>query len=52
MHEQGLAIDFTCSGTLISSRDNPCSDWLEQNADTYGLANLPTEPWHYSTNGH
>jgi D-alanyl-D-alanine carboxypeptidase len=51
MHEQGLAIDFTCSGSLISSRSSPCFQWLAANAARYGLYNLPSEPWHWSTNG-
>ena len=51
MHEKGLAIDFTCSGALISDRANPCFVWLAANAAQYGLFNLPSEPWHWSTNG-
>ena len=52
MHEQGLAIDFTCNGGgLISSRSSPCFQWLDGRAAGYGLYNLPSEPWHWSTNG-
>jgi LAS superfamily LD-carboxypeptidase LdcB len=51
MHEQGLAIDFSCDGKLIESRSHPCFTWLAANAPAYGLANLPSEPWHWSTNG-
>lgn len=51
MHEQGMAVDFTCSGTLIRSHDNPCFVWLEANASSYGFINLPSEPWHWSING-
>jgi septal ring factor EnvC (AmiA/AmiB activator) len=51
MHEQGLAIDFTCSGGSISSRSSPCFAWLDRHAASYGLFNLPSEPWHWSTNG-
>jgi LAS superfamily LD-carboxypeptidase LdcB len=51
MHERGLAIDFTCNGALIVSRSNPCYRWLARNAGRYGLQNLPSEPWHWSTNG-
>jgi LAS superfamily LD-carboxypeptidase LdcB len=50
MHEQGLAIDFTCNGVVVSTGDE-CWDWLQANAVAYGLYNLPTEPWHWSTNG-
>jgi LAS superfamily LD-carboxypeptidase LdcB len=51
MHEQGLAIDFTCNGGDIVSTGDPCWDWLQANAVGYGLYNLPSEPWHWSTNG-
>lgn len=52
MHERGLAIDFTCNGGgIISSRSGPCWNWLAANARTYGLINLPSEPWHFSSNG-
>ena len=51
MHERGLAIDFTCSGVLIRSRSSPCFVWLAGNAGRFGLRNLPSEPWHWSTNG-
>lgn len=51
MHERGLAIDFTSSGSLITSRSNPAFVWLSENAARYGLYNLPSEPWHWSTNG-
>jgi LAS superfamily LD-carboxypeptidase LdcB len=52
MHERGLAIDFTCNGGgSISSRSSPCYRWLAANAQRFGLYNLPSEPWHWSTNG-
>ena len=51
MHEQGLAVDFTCGGSLISSQGSPCFVWLSNNAGSYGLYNLPSEPWHWSTDG-
>jgi LAS superfamily LD-carboxypeptidase LdcB len=51
MHEQGLAVDFTCSGSSISSQGSSCFQWLDANAATYGLYNLPSEPWHWSTTG-
>ncbi|MEO5678688.1 MAG: D-alanyl-D-alanine carboxypeptidase family protein [Acidimicrobiales bacterium] len=51
MHERGLAIDFTNRGSLISSRSNPAYQWLAGNAGRFGLRNLPSEPWHWSTNG-
>lgn len=51
MHEVGLAIDFQCNGKLIRSRSSPCFQWLDSHAATYGLSNLPSEPWHWSTDG-
>lgn len=51
MHERGLAVDLTCNGTTISARTDPCFVWLEANAPAFGLINLPSEPWHWSTNG-
>jgi LAS superfamily LD-carboxypeptidase LdcB len=51
MHEQGLAIDFTCNGGGALSSSSICFAWLSDNAATYGLYNLPAEPWHWSTNG-
>jgi septal ring factor EnvC (AmiA/AmiB activator) len=49
MHEQGLAIDFTVGGGVIGY--GSAYDWLKANAANYGLSNLPSEPWHWSTNG-
>jgi hypothetical protein len=51
MHEQGLAVDFTYGGRLIQSRSNPGFQWLAANAGSFGFHNLPSEPWHWSTNG-
>jgi hypothetical protein len=51
MHEQGLAIDFTCDGGGSVSSGSSCFAWLSGNAASYGLYNLPSEPWHWSTNG-
>lgn len=51
MHEQGLAVDFTYDGSLITSRSNPGFVWLAANASRFGFYNLPAEPWHWSTNG-
>ncbi len=51
MHERGLAIDFTSSGALITSRSNPAFVWMSNNAGRYGFYNLPSEPWHWSTTG-
>ena len=45
-HELGLAIDFrSCS------RSSSCFIWLSNNASSYGFFNLPSESWHWSTNG-
>ncbi|MGQ0831301.1 MAG: D-alanyl-D-alanine carboxypeptidase family protein [Microthrixaceae bacterium] len=51
MHERGLAIDFTSNGQAIQSRSTPAFRWLDDNAGRYGFKNLPSEPWHWSTNG-
>jgi LAS superfamily LD-carboxypeptidase LdcB len=51
MHEQGLAIDFTSGGQTIQSRSSAAFQWLDANAGRYGFQNLPSEPWHWSTNG-
>jgi D-alanyl-D-alanine carboxypeptidase len=52
MHERGLAVDFTCNGGgVISSRSSPCFQWMSAHAGSYGFHNLPSEPWHWSTNG-
>jgi len=50
MHERGLAIDFTQNGRVLSSGTSGYR-WLRAHAATYGLRNLPGEPWHWSTNG-
>lgn len=50
-HESGRAIDFTYQGRTIGSRRSPAFRWLASNAGRYGLINLPSEPWHWSTNG-
>ena len=51
MHEQGLAVDFTSGGSLITSRSSAGFQWLAANAGRFGFSNLPSEPWHWSTNG-
>ncbi len=51
MHEQGRALDLTYEGRLITSRSDPGFQWLAANAASYGLFNLPSEPWHWSTTG-
>lgn len=45
-HERGLAIDFRSCW-----RGSDCFTWLSNNAATYGFFNLPSESWHWSTNG-
>ncbi|HTO00704.1 MAG TPA: M15 family metallopeptidase [Microthrixaceae bacterium] len=51
MHEQGKALDLQSNGSLIRSRSNPAFIWLKANAARFGFYNLPSEPWHWSTNG-
>jgi zinc D-Ala-D-Ala carboxypeptidase len=57
-HEKGLAIDFTWQGRTIcypsrsaNCHGNAAFDWLKANAHRYGLRNLPSEAWHWSTTG-
>jgi hypothetical protein len=47
MHEVGLAIDFN----NCNSHATRCWQWLTTNAAAFGLYNLPSEPWHWSTDG-
>ena len=50
MHEQGLAIDFTAGGRILT-RGSAGYKWLKGNASRFGFYNLPSEPWHWSVNG-
>jgi hypothetical protein len=52
MHQRGLAVDFSWNGALIRSRNSAGFRYLAANAPRVGLKNLPSEPWHWSTNGH
>lgn len=51
MHEWGLAIDLACNGVSLGKNAN-CLKWMKANANRYGVYNLPSEPWHWSSNGH
>ena len=51
MHQRGLAIDFTCNGGGTIGSGIACFNWLRIHAAEYGYKNLPSEPWHWSTNG-
>jgi peptidoglycan hydrolase CwlO-like protein len=50
-HEKGLAVDFTCGGGGTVSRGDSCWDFLKAHANDYGLYNLPSESWHWSSTG-
>jgi len=50
MHERGLAVDFTCNALQVTAGD-VCWRWLTVHAASFGLDNLPAEPWHWSTTG-
>lgn len=50
MHERGLAIDFTQGGRTLT-RSSSGYAWMRANAAGYGFYNLPSEAWHWSTNG-
>lgn len=49
-HEYGLAIDFTQNGSTLK-RGSTGFNWMVANAGRFGLKNLPSEPWHWSTTG-
>lgn len=50
LHEKGLAIDFYAFGDTVR-RGTRADAWLLANAGRFGLINLPSEAWHYSTTG-
>jgi len=50
MHERGLAVDFTTGGSTLT-RGSAGFQWMQANASRFGFYNLPSEPWHWSTNG-
>lgn len=53
MHQLGLAIDFTLNGgDLVRNGGDRVVLWLKAHAAEYGFYNLPSEPWHWSVNGH
>jgi hypothetical protein len=45
-HEQGSAFDFN-----VGDKSSPQYKWLAANGAKYNLYNLPSEAWHWSTNG-
>lgn len=54
MHERGLAIDFyrkRADGSIQAIAGTRAFRWLDRHAHKYGLYNLPSEPWHWSTTG-
>lgn len=51
MHEWGLAIDLSCNGAKFKEAPAACRDWVGTNAGGFGIQNLPSEPWHWSSNG-
>jgi hypothetical protein len=50
MHEWGLAVDVTQDGKIIS-RGSSGFTWLQNNQAVHNLKNLPSEAWHWSSNG-
>lgn len=50
MHQWGLAIDFDCNGVSLAA-NSECLAWMRSNGRYYGLYQLPTESWHWSSNG-
>lgn len=51
LHQQGLAIDFACSGYHLFA-SSPCFRWLQQHGARYHLYNRQLEAWHWSTTAH
>lgn len=51
MHQWGLALDFGCDRKSYSTSGAKCQNWMRANASRFGFYNLPSEAWHYSTNG-
>jgi len=51
-HQLGLAIDFTLGGDLVRNSGDAIVQWLYANANRFGFYNLPSEPWHWSVDGH
>lgn len=49
-HERGFAIDFTQGGQSLNSSSTGFL-WLQQHGPSFGLYNLPSEPWHWSIDG-
>lgn len=51
-HEWALAVDLTCQGgSAFSFGRSLCYPWMLSNAARYGLKQLPSEAWHFSTTG-
>ena len=46
-HQMGLALDFGSCGNASTA----CYKWLKNNAQNFGLKNLPSETWHWSVDG-
>jgi hypothetical protein len=45
-HQKGLALDIN-----VGDRSSREYQWLKNNAARYGFYNLPSEAWHWSTDG-
>ena len=45
-----MAVDFTVNGGVLR-RGTAAFQWMAQNAGKYGFYNLPSEPWHWSSDG-
>lgn len=50
LHNEGLAVDFACSGYGVFA-SSPCYRWLKNYAARYHLFEHRLEPWHWSTTG-
>lgn len=50
MHNEGLAVDFACSGYGLFE-SSPCYAWMTKNGSKYHLFRHRLEGWHWSTTG-
>ncbi|MBP9738905.1 M15 family metallopeptidase [Candidatus Saccharibacteria bacterium] len=50
LHNEGLALDFACSGYSVFEY-SPCYTWLKKNGSRFHLYEHRLEAWHWSTTG-
>lgn len=50
LHNEGLAVDFSCTGYAVFD-NSTCYSWLQKNGGSFHLYNHALESWHWSTTG-